>query len=467
MPSPNILDLSRGWPAPSLLPAAALLRASQTVLTDPNLFVPALQYGDDAGYELLRIAIAEWLQEFFSTPWTTVGRICISGGASMALACILQVFTDPVYTQNVFLVTPTYFLAFKVFEDNGFTGKLKGVPEDAEGIDIEYLEQCLLAQDIASRNGFSQPPTGISRTPQRKLFRNIIYCVPTFSNPSTKSMSIRRRQQLVQIARDHDSLVIADDVYDHLRWAPHTSSRNESAPPVLPRLVDIDHEMGGGTQRPGADGFGNVVSNGSFSKIIGPGCRTGWTEATDSFTVELSQCGSTLSGGSPSQLTGVIVCQMLKEGALLRQLNEVMIPSLQRRHWLMRIAVQKYLIPQGASMSDSNGGYFIWITLPTPISAKDFTIRAASDEDVIVAPGDIFEVSSDKGGFRFDREIRLCFAWELEEALAVGVKSLGRVLESMLRDCQELEEHAKVTDVEIVDFAPAHFSGNRIRTTHL
>ncbi|TVY47853.1 Uncharacterized protein LOCC1_G002943 [Lachnellula occidentalis] len=399
MPAPNTIDLSRGWPAPSLLPAKALLHASSAVLTDPSLFIPGLQYGDDAGYEPLRVAIAEWLQKFFSTPWTTMSRICISGGASMGLACILQVFTDPVYTRNVFLVTPTYFLAFKVFDDNGFIGKLKGVPEDAEGIDIEYLERCLLAQDVASRNGDAQPSTCTSRTPQRKLFRNIIYCVPTFSNPSAKSMSLRRRQQLVQIARDHDILVIADDVYDHLRWAPYTRAQNESAPPVLPRLVDIDHEMGGGTQRPGADGFGNVVSNGSFSKIIGPGCRTGWTEATDSFTAELSRCGSTRSGGSPSQLTGVIVCQMLKDGALLRHLNEIMIPSLQRRHWLLRTAVQQYLIPQGASMSDSNGGYFIWITLPTPVSARNFTIRAASDENVIVAPGDLFEVSLDEGDF--------------------------------------------------------------------
>ena len=103
-------------------------------------------------------------------------------------------------------------------------------------------------------------------------------------------MSHLRRQQLVKLARAHDALVITDDVYDQLQWpASPTASKNSIDTAVLPRLVDIDKGLDGGTERSQADGFGNTVSNGSFSKIIGPGCRTGWAEGTEKFAWGLSQ----------------------------------------------------------------------------------------------------------------------------------------------------------------------------------
>jgi len=156
MSLPKAIDLSKGWPAASLLPDQALLHASHAVLSTPSLFIPALSYGDDAGYEPLRVAIAQWLQRFYSAHWATVARICISGGASTALACVLQVYTDPSYTQTVFMVAPTYFLACAIFEDNGFAGRFRDVPEDAEGIDVGYLEKCLVAQENTNRTEMRQ-----------------------------------------------------------------------------------------------------------------------------------------------------------------------------------------------------------------------------------------------------------------------------------------------------------------------
>lgn len=103
-------------------------------------------------------------------------------------------------------------------------------------------------------------------------------------------MTLNRRKQLVQVARQYDALVITDDVYDQLQWPaqkPSTSSSLKHA--LLPRVVDIDRELEGGTERPGADGFGNVVSNGSFSKIAAPGTRCGWAEGTETFAYALSQ----------------------------------------------------------------------------------------------------------------------------------------------------------------------------------
>ena len=140
--SPTI-DLSLGWPSPSLLPTSILREACQALLSDSTLSDPSLLYGPDPGPPELRDALAALLSQFYCAPWTSPARLTITGGASQSLACILQVFTDPVVTQNVYIVAPTYFLACQIFEDNGFGGRLEAVPEDDEGIDVRYLEKLL------------------------------------------------------------------------------------------------------------------------------------------------------------------------------------------------------------------------------------------------------------------------------------------------------------------------------------
>lgn len=111
-------------------------------------------------------------------------------------------------------------------------------------------------------------------------------------------MTLRRRRELVQLAREFDMLIACDDVYDMLQWpvdgdnsgALKLQSQLQATDSAhLPRLVDIDRELDGGTDRPEADGFGNCLSNGTFSKLAGPGLRVGWAEGTAKFTYGLSQ----------------------------------------------------------------------------------------------------------------------------------------------------------------------------------
>lgn len=159
------IDLFRGWPNPALLPVDSLARSAATVFSSPSIYEPGLQYGPDEGYAPLREHIASWLTSFYradsgdsstpndSTP-ITAERICITGGASQNLACVLQVYTDASYTRNIWMVTPTYYLACRIFHDAGFMERLRGVPEDEEGIDLEFLERGLIeAEDKAAKEG--------------------------------------------------------------------------------------------------------------------------------------------------------------------------------------------------------------------------------------------------------------------------------------------------------------------------
>jgi DNA-binding transcriptional MocR family regulator len=122
--------------------------------------------------------------------------------------------------------------------------------------------------------------------PWSKIYKHVIYLTPTFANPSMKVVSLQRREQLVRLARRYDALIVSDDVYDFLQWPSDPSATldaHREAP--VPRLVDTDRYLDGGP----ADAWGNTVSNGSFSKLLGPGVRTGWAESSDRLSYGLSQ----------------------------------------------------------------------------------------------------------------------------------------------------------------------------------
>lgn len=198
-------------------------------------------------------------------------------------------------------MAPAYFLSFGVFADAGFGSRMRAVGEDGEGLDLGELERGILEREGeweregrgvgGERDNNSGIPGYNAEKAREKVYKHVVYCVPTFANPSGATMSLRRREGLVRLARRFDALVIADDVYDFLHWPaePSEVGSSPSTHELLPRLVDIDREIDGGTQRDGADGFGNACSNGSFSKIAGPGVRCGWLEGSEKFAYGVSQ----------------------------------------------------------------------------------------------------------------------------------------------------------------------------------
>lgn len=150
----KMIDFLTGWPNPALLPTKLIAQATQRVLSDPDVFVPAFQYGPDPGHLPLRRAIASWFTAYQKhSEAISYERISITGGASQNIGCILSTFTDPLYTRNVWLVSPTYYLSFQIFQDAGFEGRLKAVPEDKEGIDIEHLRKQLRRSDEEAKKG--------------------------------------------------------------------------------------------------------------------------------------------------------------------------------------------------------------------------------------------------------------------------------------------------------------------------
>jgi DNA-binding transcriptional MocR family regulator len=439
-------------------------QAADAVFLNQSIAVPAMLYGPDEGDERLRKELSKWLTEFYSDHIKDdIGaeRLAITGGASQNLACLLQTYTDPEYTRNIWIVAPSYFLAFRIFNDSGFGSKLRSVPEDEEGLGIEYLrQQIALSEDAANSKGNTKPAYKVP-TAWGKIYKHVIYAVPTFSNPSSKTMSLRRREEVVRLAREYDALIITDDVYDQLQWPAEALASSQTGPTIegaplrksaIPRIVDIDRYLDGGAERHDADGFGNAATNGSFSKLVGPGMRTGWCEGTPKLAWGVAQTGSSRSGGAPSHIAGTFLAEALATGGVQKHVYEVLQPAYAKRWRLMMDAIRKYLVPLGVKLPQEDrdvvGGYFIWLRLPPHIKANLLARRCKDTNNLIIADGRLFEVPGDAHLNAWDHEqksadanaastafpydVRLCFAWEEEDLLEEGIQRLAEVVKAML-----------------------------------
>lgn len=444
------INLQLGWPSPSLFPACRLLDGASNVLHSKEKTASSLIYGPDAGYEPLRRSIAIWLSGTYGRGTKlSYDRVCVTNGASGNLDNVLARFTEPGYTRAIWMVEPSYFLACPIFVDNGFQGMMKGVPEDDEGLDIEFLRKGLAqADNDASPNA----PLRKSGDRYKKLYRHIIYCVPTFSNPSAKTMSLQHRQELVRLAREFDALVVTDDVYDILRWPAEKSGNYEELGAVPPRIVDVDRTLDGGPN----DEWGNAMSNGSFSKIIAPGVRVGWAEATPSFTLALSQVGATRSGGCPAHMSASFVNELLETGSLEQHLKMEVLPTYRSRYYAMLDAIAKHLKPLGMQISTGKpytengqpgvsqaGGYFIWLLLPSNLASRAAALAARGLEkyDLKFAYGEMMQVQGDSQSMErakstYGAGIRLCWAWHTEEEIREGISRLAALVEEAQSDMQ-------------------------------
>ncbi len=168
-------------------PISQLAAASQAVFSDKEIAATCLNYNENRGYSLLRreLSLAGPILRRADDP----EQLCITGGASQSLATILQVLTDPLVTAAVWMTEPCYFQACRVFEEAGLAGKLRPVPEDEHGvIDLEYLEHELSAYEAKVKDHSLEAKTK-PRDSSRRLYRHVIFVVPTFSNPAGAVMS--------------------------------------------------------------------------------------------------------------------------------------------------------------------------------------------------------------------------------------------------------------------------------------
>ncbi|EJS43952.1 YER152C [Saccharomyces arboricola H-6] len=433
------INFFKGHPSSRLLPREAVVQATAAVLgpetreydNDPYNRHP-LTYGSDEGALWVREQICVFLNdqvfkfEAGARSRTQPEYLNLDSGASYGMLNILLQTTLPHngYTRQAFVITPTYFLINDCFTDAGFKGKVTAINEKGhDSIDFESLVAALERHEAESRaSGASSSSTEIIQGSKltKKIYRYVMYCIPTFANPSGNTYSFETRHRLVDIARKYDMLVITDDVYDILDY---TTPVDKLSPPPL-RIVHIDRN----TAVPDKDSFGNTVSNATFSKLIAPGLRFGYHETVNAnLSRQLSKGGANVSGGTPSQLNSMIVGELLRSGAAQKCIAFLRSVYCERAT-VLTTALKKYM-PPGTEISPLDGGYFTWITLPPAYNAVEISNVLAKKYNVILANGSNFEVVGDEknwGRSSFRLSISFLETGQIEK----GIELFGAVCKS-------------------------------------
>jgi DNA-binding transcriptional MocR family regulator len=378
----GIIDLGIGAPDAPLLEHArkALLAAANHHLSDPDHAV-FVQYGPRAGDPVFRDALAKLLTSRLPGP-AAAEDLFTTAGATSGLALAASCFFDT--GAPVLIEDPTYFLARTVLKQAGM--RLVPVAQDDDGINPARL--------AAAAQALPPAPAG-------RRFRAMLYLIPTFNNPTGRVLPDRRRRDIIDIARKNNLLVVCDDVYDLLSFNDEPRPR---------RIVSMK----------GSEGW--VLSNGSFSKILGPGMRCGWIESRGDLPEKLAQSAYARSGGGMNHFTTGILLSLIQSGAQARLLDRLRDTYRQRCNALCDALEES--MPSAATFHRPDGGFFVWVTLPEGTDTLAALDACQTQAGVRYQPGAWFGDAHSS--------LRLSFAHNHTADLQKGAHQLARFWTSQL-----------------------------------
>lgn len=363
------INFGIGQPDPTILPLKIMKQATahQLGLGDTGL----LNYGFELGDGRFRQALADLLTKHHAKAVSS-DELFATSGASNALDLICTRFTKS--GDTILVEEPTYFLVHQIFEDHNLN--VIGVPFDENGYDFEALEVTIKAH-------------------HPKFF----YTIPVFQNPASHCIPFAQKEVLVEMSKQHDFLIVADEVYQMLGYT-------KTPPPPFANLIDS----------------GTVISIGSFSKILGPGLRLGWIQAAPEIVQQFGQLGMVVSGGAVNHFTSNLVTSVMTLG-LQADYLQTLKQTYGQRIELMDGLLRNHFGAQADEIYQKpGGGFFFWLTLPKHINTSDLAQQALAKQ-VKFQPGVNFSVNG-----RFKNCLRLSFAYYGDAEIMEGMGRLFEVL---------------------------------------
>jgi 2-aminoadipate transaminase len=368
---PEVISLAGGLPDTSTFPAATF--AAQMTRIAQESTAEALQYGPTEGFAETVDCILEVMGAEGMLP--DPDDVIVTTGGQQAIDLICKTLVDP--GDVVVCEAPTYPGAVPVF--CSYQAETIQIDCDEDGMQIDELETVLGRLD------------GEGKRPK------FVYSVPSFQNPAGVTMSLQRRQRLVELARQRELLLVEDNPYGLLRFGGE----------ALPPLYQLD-------------GGDFVIYVGTFSKILSPGIRLGWAVAPPP-VMEKIVLGKQASDLCTSTLTQHFVREYFAEGHW-REYIASLIEIYRRRRDTMVDALREHF-PAQATWTEPEGGLFIWATLPEYIDTSDLLAKALR-EDVAFVPGQAAYVDENRGR----NSMRLNFSGVDEEEIREGVRRIGKAI---------------------------------------
>ena len=372
---PGIISFAGGFPDSAMFDVEGLQQASQQALaSEPGA---ALQYGATEGHGPLREALAGFMAAKGAT--ASADNLIVTTGSQQALDLLAKVMINP--GDKVIVEGPTFLATIQCFRLYG--AQLISAPIDAQGVQVDRLEQLI-----------------VEHRPR------MIYLIPTFGNPSGAMLSLERRRRVLELAAQHQVLVVEDDPYGDLYFG-------EPPPPSLLALS---------AQVPGSRDV--LAYCGSLSKVLSPGLRVGWLLAPAELLARATMCKQ-FSDAHTSTFAQVTATHYLQAGRMPATLATVRATYAERAR-AMGAALQREL-GDALSFTQPQGGLFFWASLTGAGGrlkhAGDFA-KKAIERGVAFVPGAPFYAQNPDPA-----TLRLSFATadvaKIEEGIARLKLALG------------------------------------------
>ena len=373
MNDPSIISFGGGAIAAECLPIDQIREICNTILKKETRGIETLAYGPVMGVRDLREVIVRDLLAPKGVQASAETVMILTGGLeAMNLMC--QIFIEP---GDVILVeSPTFVHSVEIFEM--FQAKCIAVEMDDNGLMVDDLEKKII-----------------------RFKPKMVYTIPTFQNPSGRTLSRERRQKVAELASEYDVIVLEDDPYRDIRYS------GEELPPIKT-----------------FDKTGHTVLAGSFSKIFTPGLRLGYIHGDDEIISKLVNAKSATNSHT-SMLPQIICAEFFNQGYFPSHLNLLCDVHRKRRDAMIE-SIDEYF-PEGTMRTYPDGGLFTWVELPGGLNTTNLLAEATSDPNVKVAyiAGEGFFV---EGNGKGNNCMRISFGSVPPETIKIGVERLGKLI---------------------------------------
>lgn len=361
---PGMISFAGGNPAASALPDAQVAEIAREVLLDKGKTL--LQYGATEGYAPLRESLVPYLKDRFSFDCAE-NEILPVTGSTQAMDLMCKALINP--GDKVVVENPTFLGNMQCIKL--YQAQLLSVDSDEDGLKTDELEEIF-----------------------KKEHPKLLYVIPTFQNPTGRTLSLERRKKVAELAAQYGVVVAEDDPYRDLRYAGQE----------LPSIKSFDRE-------------GWVAFMGSFSKVISPGLRVGYLAAHPHL---LRKCviGKQSSDVHTANLNQAIVDVYLRRGLLMPHVKEICQSYAQQMNLMLKLlgkcgGVARYTKPEG--------GLFIFAELEEGKDAGAL-LNKAVEKGVAYVPGTHFYAG---GGH--ENTLRLNFSMPSLEQIERGMALLDAV----------------------------------------
>ncbi|MCL5803353.1 MAG: aminotransferase-like domain-containing protein [Thermoplasmataceae archaeon] len=372
---PDFISFGGGMPNPLTFPMQDLKEIVDDVLDVSGKY--ALQYGNTGGLPELRTEISKMVMKTEGIK-SEENEIIVTSGSQQGLYELGKIFLNR--SDGVIVESPTYVGAISAFNANA--GKMIPVEMDSEGIISDKVEEKLKSL------------TG------RPEFPRFIYVIPNYQNPTGHTLNLDRRKHLLELSEKYQVPIVEDNPYGELRYSGKK----------LPSIKSLD--------KTGE----NVIYLGTFSKVMCPGLRIGYTVAPEAVISKLNLLKQALDLSS-STFSQYVAAEYLKRGVIYRQVPKTVELYSKKRNVMLNALEEHF--PKDSTWSKPDGGMFIWATLDKKINTNQM-LKTSIENGVGYVSGLAFSPDGSHTS-----SMRLNFTFSEEEEIVRGIKKLSNTIKNV------------------------------------